>query len=154
MLNLISQNAAVALNLTSDNIYTLVGAGISAVILMTFGVLSKHYITYKRMKFEIMHDIAFTQKFWGETSYNEAKDCENAKNILKQDCDRFLKFIETLPKGSLMRIGVPQPEVLRDIAADLMTIADSISEKGISEGTCEKNKAVANGIKAKFGIKN
>ncbi len=141
------------LNLTSDNLYTLLGCCISIIVLMSFGVLSKRYITYKRIKFEIMHDISFTQKFWGETCYDEEKDCENAKNILTQDSQMLLNFIENLPKGRLMRIGVPNTEVLSSIADSLMAISQSISPNGITEKQCNENKIAAEEIKIKFGIR-
>ena len=141
------------LNLTSDNLYTLLGCSISIIILMSFGVLSKRYITYKRIKFEIMHDLSFTQKFWSEAYCGEEKDCQNAKNILSQDSQMLLNFIENLPKGRLMCLGVPQMEVLSSIADSLMAISQSISPNGITEKQCNENKIAAEEIKIKFGIK-
>ena len=100
-----------------------------------------------------MHDLSFTQKFWSEACCDEEKDCQNAKNILSQDSQMLLNFIENLPKGRLMRIGVPQMEVLSSIADSLMAISQSISPNGITEKQCNENKIAAEEIKIKFGIK-
>ena len=140
-------------NLTTDNIYSLTVCLIGAVLLIIFGMVNKRYITYKRIRFEITHDLDFTEKFWGKTGYEDEKGSENAKNILSQDSQKLLNYIENLPKSSLMRIGVPQSDCLTDIAIRLMYICQSINEEGMSEEQCSKNKAEVEEIRNKFGIK-
>ena len=91
---------------------------IGAVLLIIFGMVNKRYITYKRIRFEITHDLDFTEKFWVKQAMKMKKVLKNAKKILSQDSQKLLNYIENLPKSSLMRMGVPQSDSLTDMQTD------------------------------------
>ena len=119
MLNLNLNNAL------AENKTQLICVLIVVVCMIIFKSMSRQSMKYKRIKFEILHDLRFMEDVY-LFKLNLRENIEKYKTAAKtfeEEAERLNTFAENLPESSFLTIGVPDREKLFSAADDLMLLS-------------------------------
>lgn len=119
MLNLNLNNAF------AENKVQLICVLIVVLCMMIFKSISRQSMKYKRIKFEIIHDLRFMEDvylFKLDLNKNIEK-YKTAAKTFEEEAERLNTFAENLSESSFLTMGVPDREKLFSAADDLMLLS-------------------------------
>ena len=95
------------------------------VCIMIFKSMSRQSMKYKRIKFEIVHDLRFMEDVYlFKSDLNEnIEKYKTAAKTFEEEAERLNTFAENLPERGFLTIGVPDREKLFAAADNLMLLS-------------------------------
>ena len=147
-----------AADILAENKFQFICIIALVVCIMIFKSVSRQSMKYKRIKFEIVHDLRFMEDIYlFRLDFEKNKEKYNiAVKTFEEEAERLNTFAENLPQSRFSTMGVPEREKLFAAADDLMLLRDYtqnyVENHSKAVDYIEKNKKIVDRIRKNMDI--
>ena len=152
---LIMENGFIILEMTTNNFYSILGAAISAIILLCLGAFFKLPMEYKNLRGRTIYNLKYAERFYKSPefvnpNYGEAsEEYKETKSVLMENASKIKRFTYGLYRPKFLKRGVPDGEMLISVAEAIESIANGLAagDRDKIESIAKKNIETAENIK-------